>query len=421
MRHAQTLRSAVKRLLQTSIPVPPPMPLGIVEITPYSPRESLGTAPRLNLILPSINAQHYFGGIHTAVLLYRALCVHYPRSRIILADSVPDEQALGRFPDHSLVDCEATSDASRQIVPYSDRYNRSVGVESGDIWLATAWWTAYAAQRLANWQLERHGRAGEVMYLVQDFEPGFYPWSSQFAVALSTYRPNHDIAIFNTQTLADYFALQGLTYQRQLSFEPTLNAEMRRRLEDTVPAISPRQRRVVIYGRPSTPRNAFELICEGLRAWGSRYAEARQWDIVAPGEISGDIDLGPVRIRGVGKLDIGAYAELLSTSAIGISLMVSPHPSYPPLEMAAFGMHVLTNGFANKNLAQFSENITSVPAMEPDALAATLVRACEQAKAREMRPLSCMNGQHPFLGGGDFASLATKLAAMTQPSERAAA
>jgi len=421
MRHAQALRSAVKRLLQPSSPLPPPMPLGIVEITPYTPRESFGTAPRLNLILPSINAQHYFGGIHTAVLLYRALCAHYPRSRIILADSVPDEQALGRFPDHALMDCEETSDVSRQIVPYSDRYNRSVGVESGDIWLATAWWTAYAAQRLANWQLERHGRAGEVMYLVQDFEPGFYAWSSQFAVALSTYRPDQDIAIFNTRTLADYFALQGLNYQRQMSFEPTLNAEMRRRLEDAVPAINPRQRRMVIYGRPSTPRNAFELICEGLRVWGSRYAEAAQWDIVAPGEISGDIDLGTVRIRGVGKLDISAYADLLSTSAIGISLMVSPHPSYPPLEMAAFGMHVLTNGFANKNLAQFSVNITSVAAMEPDVLATTLVGACEQAKAREMRPLSCMNGQHPFLGGGDFASLASKLAAMTQPSERGAA
>ena len=66
-------------------------------------------------------------------------------------------------------------------------------------------------------------------------------------------------------------------------------------------------------------------------------------------------------LTSVGKLTLDEYARVLSESAIGISLMVSPHPSYPPLEMAAFGAIVITNGYQNKNLSiSFSDNIYSL-------------------------------------------------------------
>jgi hypothetical protein len=52
--------------------------------------------------------------------------------------------------------------------------------------------------------------------------------------------------------------------------------------------------------------------------------------------------------------------------------MISPHPSYPPLEMAAFGVRVLTNNFSNKNLSQVSSYIRSVQHPEPAGIAAAL-------------------------------------------------
>lgn len=385
----------------------------VAEIPPCGARPSKGCGRRLNLLLPSINARHYFGGIHTAVQLYRALEKHFPATRIVLMDSAPDVAALERFGDHTLVDCDDTdATANHQIVAFNDRYGRTLPVSADDCWLTTAWWTTYAAQRLAAWQRQQFGTAGRLINLIQDFEPGFYPWSSQSALALGTYRPDQDVAVFNTHLLADYFELQGLAYQRHFVFEPTLNDGLRQALADVRANPQPRQRRMVVYARPSTPRNAFELLCEALRVWGWSDPASARWEVVAAGELTADLDLGPFTLRALGKLDLPAYAQLLATSAIGVSLMVSPHPSYPPLEMAAFGMGVVTNRFANKDLAGFSPNIHSAEQFSPEAIAATITREVAAWEGLQMSPASLMAIDHAFLTEGGFDEIAGQVAVL---------
>jgi len=381
------------------------------EITPCNARPVPLSDKRLNILLPSINTQHLFGGIHTALQLYEAASAGFPRTRIVTLDSAPDAAACARFPDHAQVSSDQESEAARQIVPFSDRYGKTLPVGREDVWLATAWWTAHAAQRLSRWQAEQFGAAKRVAYLIQDFEPGFYPWSSRYALALSTYRPDDDFAVFNTALLRDFFAAQGISYRNDGWFEPTLNGgllgpllQLRRR----PPA--PRQRRMVVYGRPSTQRNAFELICEGLRLWGWRDPRAATWEVVAPGEISEEVDLGPFKLRGLGKLSLDAYAELLSTSAIGISLMVSPHPSYPPLEMSAFGMRVLTNSYANKRLSATHEGIVDLEVMTPEHMAAQLSAICDAWEQREMMPLGSWPDDEGFLRGAGVESMSARVA-----------
>lgn len=383
----------------------------VAETAPCSARPSGRQGRRLNLLLPSINARHYFGGIHTAVQLYRALERHFPATRIVLVDSAPDAAALERFGDHTLVDCAADSAVSHQIVPFNDRYGRTLPVGEGDCWLTTAWWTTYSAQRLAAWQRQQFGAAGRLINLIQDFEPGFYPWSSQSALALGTYRPDRDVAVFNTSLLADYFELQGLAYQQRFVFEPTLNDGLRQSLADVRANPQSRLRRMVIYARPSTPRNAFELLCEALRTWGWSDPTSQQWEVLAAGELTADLDLGPFKIRALGKLDISDYAQLLATSAIGVSLMISPHPSYPPLEMAAFGMGVVTNRFANKDMALFSSNIRSAENFSPEAIARSIQDEVAAWEAREMMPMSILPQEHPFLAKDNFGELAELIVA----------
>jgi len=392
--------------------MPALVPTTVAETTPCNARPSNWHGRRLNLLLPSINARHYFGGIHTAVQLYRALAKHFPASRIILMDSGPDDAALSQFGDHAMVNCDADSTAAHQIVPFNDRYGRTISVGAADCWLTTAWWTTYSAQRLAAWQQQHFGTAGRLINLIQDFEPGFYPWSSQFALALGTYRPEQDIGVFNTRLLADYFELQGLAYQRRFVFEPTLNEGLRHALEQLRANSPPRRRRMVVYARPSTPRNAFELLCEGLRTWGWSDQASAQWEVVAVGELTADFDLGPFKIHALGKLDLPAYAQLLATSAIGVSLMISPHPSYPPLEMAAFGMGVVTNHFANKNLDNFSPNIQSVKQFTPEAIAAAIAQEVGEWEKRKMLPASLMAIDHTFLTKGGFDRMVAQIAAL---------
>jgi hypothetical protein len=414
------LRRAARRLVNhlgwRHVPSEQALTTHVGETTPCGVRSAASMPARLNLLLPSINARHYFGGIHTAVQIYRAMAEHFPARRIVLMDSAPDAEALARFADHTHVACSEDSSAPSQIVDFSDRYGRSLPVGPGDAWLATAWWTAYAGQRMADWQRKQFGAAGDFAYLIQDFEPGFYPWSSQHALALGTYRPEQDVAVFNTGLLADFFAASGMDYRRRFVFEPTLNDGLRDQLALVRDSDSPRSRRIVVYARPSTPRNAFEMLCEGLRCWGWRDPRCKEWEVVAAGELACDLDLGPFRMRALGKLEIGDYSDLLASSAIGISLMISPHPSYPPLEMAAFGMSVVTNAFANKDLSARMANVRSCAGFSPEAIADALTAEVDAWEARGMRPAVVMKADDPFLESGGFTSLAERIvAAMEKP------
>lgn len=392
--------------LDASAPGTPTPSTNVAEITPCTPRRDPWEGKRLNLVLPSINKQHYFGGIHTAVLIYRELCRHFPASRIVLVDSSPDEEALSRFSDHTMVPADQNSSAMRQIVPFSDRYQKTLPVAGEDIWVATAWWTAYAAQRMLQWQGNNGGVDRPMVYLIQDFEPGFYPWSSQYVLALSTYRCDRDIGIFNTSLLADFFEQHDLRYAQRSVFEPVLHVGLRPALQRVRNAPAARDRRIVVYARPGTPRNAFELICEGLRLWGWKDARAAQWEVAAPGELQSDLDLGPFSLKALGKLNIDAYAELLSTSALGLSLMVSPHPSYPPLEMAAFGMGVVTNRYDNKRLDETTANIVSLESMTPEAICAALTAQVDACERRQMMPGPIAGLDHLLLRVGSFDKIA---------------
>lgn len=60
--------------------------------------------------------------------------------------------------------------------------------------------------------------------------------------------------------------------------------------------------------------------------------------------------------------------------------MSSPHPSYPPLEMSVFGVKVITNTYANKDLASFNDNMVSLSNISPNNIAVTLKNICDNYK-----------------------------------------
>ena len=55
------------------------------------------------------------------------------------------------------------------------------------------------------------------------------------------------------------------------------------------------------------------------------------------------------------------YAALVRQADLGLGLMYTPHPSYPPLDLAASGAVAVTNRYGRKrSLAQYSANILCV-------------------------------------------------------------
>ncbi len=359
----------------------PYVDLHIKEISfTIKPRPAALAEKRLNLLVPSISAAHVFGGISTALNFFEQIARAGDfKRRIIVINAEPQAGEIEKsFPGYRIGDGGAGGDGDRQILPCR---HKEIAVPVGplDYFMATAWWTAYCAQNLVNWQAEHYCSSRKpLLYLIQDFEPGFYPWSGEYLLCESTYRyDGPQVALFNTKLLKDYFKQNGFHFTEEFYFEPPLNEEIRRLKKELAPV--KRKKQILIYGRPSTPRNAFPLILEGLKVWAAEQLGARQWKIISVGEKHRQIDLGKgVSIQSLGKVSLEEYARLLAESAVGVSLMVSPHPSYPPLEMAEYGLQVITNSFQAKDLSQLYPNIVSLQRCLPADIAAAIAAATQK-------------------------------------------
>jgi hypothetical protein len=384
----------------------------VPEASPIACRCSAFTSPRLNLLVPSLAIQHLFGGIATALSLFDALAAQagLDNLRLVVTDQHKFRHEDNRFSGWEIRAMEAEDGPGRSIVTVGDRYGKTLAVGPHDRFMATAWWTAVSARAIQDWQAAAYQLPAAVpwLYLIQDYEPGFYPWSSRYALAEATYhQPERLIAVFNSSILKGFFFAEGYSFPEAHCFEPVLHPILQHeqlRLQGT-----PKEKRVLVYGRPSVERNAFPVITMALRLFVERNPRT-EWEFVSIGEPHPPVELGHGRqLCSLGKLSLQQYADQMARSALGISLMVSPHPSYPPLEMAAFGMRVISNRYKSKNLTLLTPRIISLDAVDPEDLAATLqketVRELEAGLAQENAP-----AWHSYLvGRSDFAGLCTPL------------
>lgn len=338
-------------------------------------RKATEDIKRLNIMLPSIREENLFGGITTALNFFEKLGQAMGCSmRIIVMDTCDDKNHIkNRFPEYVEVDFSETNMSPRQIIQLAQTDQETLEVGNGDIFVFTIWWGAFRIQtEYAKWD-SNVLKPNPFIYLIQDFEPGFYPWSTRYVLAESTYQSQFpQIAVYNSKLLCDYFAHKNYDFVDEYYFEPRLNKHLKQRLVEYNGHLIKRKR-ILVYGRPKTDRNAFELIVEGLREWVKSSPASSQWEILGAGESFKPVYLGRTsHLTSLGKLSLDDYATVLASTYAGISLMVSPHPSYPPLEMAAFGASVITNSFSNKDLSDFSENMISIHAITPQAIAREL-------------------------------------------------
>lgn len=353
----------------------------IAEINPYIFRKGTHKKKRINILLPSINPEHVFGGISTALKFFEQLADELQVDRrIILVDAVPSEIAKEQYGKrYSFVKWDEESEDACQIVPYSERLNWSLSVTENDYFMFTGWWTAHCAQEAYEiFEGEEGIRPNPFINFIQDYEPGFYAWSTRYLLADASYKNEYpQIAIFNTTLLQEYFHKNDYTFFKEFAFEPVLNDKLSTYLEKVGNTFR-KKKQILLYGRPGTERNAFKLIVAALKKWVWVQQDVEEWEILSAGEWHEPVKLGNGKIlRSVGKLTIEEYAQMLAESYAGISLMASPHPSYPPLEMSVFGIKVITNTFANKDLKGFNHNIVSLSNISPNNIVRNLQKICD--------------------------------------------
>lgn len=337
-------------------------------------RDPSSRGRRLHILLPSLRPKDVYGGASTALslgasFLKRGLPLNlYSTEQTLTA--LHEKESREKELRNILFKINPVYQSHAHLVTILDlndrtREVRAIGPE--DWFLVSAWWSAIQAQRVIQ-RLDL--KTKRFLYLIQDFEPNFYPWSKDFAGALSSYLLDF-VPIFNSPSLAAFFTKNEVisTASQEWSAPGQIKSLT---LAPVVPfsvyfppciekMSSQKHLRILVYGRPRVARNLFELLIVGLDRWiqQSRLGRGRV-EIFSAGESHAPIHLSNgILCQSLGKIPLGQYPAVLRGFDIGISLMLSPHPSYPPLEMAASGMLVVTNRFAGKDLSTISSNFIS--------------------------------------------------------------
>jgi hypothetical protein len=352
------------------------------EARPITPYPSRNPRPRLNLLIPTINPGQTFGGVSTALKLFREwaerLGPDYDQ-RIIVTEADVDPEAYAAFADFAAQPFVASLDNARKcIVDANGRQGGRLDLRAGDFFFATAWWTADISQKLEQVRTRLFGGQSPFIYLIQDDEPFFYGWGSKFALAEASYRHAQDIiAVINSEEL-----FETITNKYQFARAYCLPYQLNSNISSSLKAV-PRERLILIYGRPSVFRNAFEIICHALHIWQQRDPiRASRWSIAFLGEDFEEPLIYPVQNAAVaGKVSLESYGDYLSRATVGISLMLSPHPSYPPLEMAEAGLTVIANNFGAKELNKRCPEIQLLDSLDPLSLSIALEDAVSASEA----------------------------------------
>jgi hypothetical protein len=274
------------------------------------------------------------------------------------------------------------STADVHVVGASGRAS-TLAVGRADVPLATYWTTAHLARSILE-QVD----APAFLSFVQDYEAGFYAWSSKGALAAATYRMPVR-AIVNSAFLAAYLD----DIDAGLPADPSLRRTFMPAVDRTVfrprPRVPGAARRLIVYARPRNPRNLFELALTALRrAVATGVFDGEPWEFLAIGQAIPDLPLADgVTLAAQPWLGYAEYGELLASADVLVSLMYSPHPSYPPLEMAATGGEVVTTTFGPKTARALHELSPRIHGVAPDvdALVEGLVSAVEATTRRRDR------------------------------------
>ena len=348
----------------------PPYARQMTQVRPIATYPSHNPRPRLTLIVPTVNPHQAFGGIATALKLFTDCADAFGPDldrRIVATDADIEAEAYAALPDFVAVPFAASLDSERRVlVDARERAGGRLDMRPREIIMATAWWTAELARSLEHQRARYHGGRHRFIYLIQDDEPYFQGWSTKWARAAATYAKTDDmIAVINSEELFAAMTAKH-RFETALCLPYEINAKIARSL-----APRPRERIILAYARPHVDRNAFELLCDSLVLWQQRDPiRASRWRVVFLGETFEAAHAYPVQNLTVdGKVTLDVYADYLNRASVGLSFMISPHPSYPPLEMAEAGVRVITNSYPGKDLRHRFPDIVSLDVLQPETVA----------------------------------------------------
>ncbi len=310
--------------------------------------------PTLTILTDSIAPGFLFGGIGTAIVV-GALAAKRIGARLRLATRLvpPDPAEFGHVLKANRIEWDGAIDFAH--IPLAG--DRPLALGDRDLVLTTSWWATRSA-------LGSIG-ASRILYLLQEDERMFYPFGDERLRCAETLSEPALRTLINTKMLFDHLvggpdAIPGLG-NRSDWFEPAFPA-----IPEPDPQKTTRagKSNFFFYARPNNPRNLYwrglEVIDGAIRLG---VLAPEEWNFHFIGGKLPEIELpGGVRPIISSVLPWSDYAKLVSEMDLGLCLMDTPHPSYPPLDLAAAGAVVVTNTHGLKqSLQNWSRNIIAAP------------------------------------------------------------
>ncbi len=315
---------------------------------------------RISIFLSEINFKYFSGGYIGMLNFARMLHELGRRVRIIVTEQADIDLKIWQKQITKYKGIEDTFEfVEVESIYYRDK---TVDFYANEHLVATSWWTAHIVESVRK-QLKKD----KFLYFIQEFEPLFYPYGSHYTLSIQSYLLPH-YAVFSTEILQKYFQENSIGVfngksgkDSSISFH---NAIVR--IKPSAQLYQRSTRKLLFYFRPEfhAGRNLSEVGFHALKtAINNGYFDNEDWKFYGIGSLlpaKSKIQLTDKQdLKIIPKLNLEEYTEVLPEFDIGLSLMLSPHPSLVPIEMCAAGMVVVTNTFANKNeteLHRISEN-----------------------------------------------------------------
>lgn len=330
---------------------------------------------RLTMLTDSISAGSLFGGVGTAILLSVLLAQRLGIPlRIVTREAEP---VPGNFATvlqaHGLSHQQNVEFLHAPLTPGAP----SISMGEQDLLLTTSWWTTWSALRGFD--------PARIIYLLQEDERMFYPAGDEQLLCQDVFCDTRLRFIVNTSALRDHLITEGMEgiAANSIAFEPAFPSTS----YHPGPRAAGAARRFFFYARPENPRNLFLRGAEVLAAAIERgVLRPEDWIFHIVGKNVPRIKFpSGVRVEFVEALPWPEYAALIRSIDVGLSLMYTPHPSYPPLDLAASGAVVVTNRYGSKiSLDHYSKNILCVDP-NVDSLVAAISEAVKLADDKPRR------------------------------------
>jgi beta-1,2-rhamnosyltransferase WsaF-like protein len=215
--------------------------------------------------------------------------------------------------------------------------------------VTTSWWTTWAIKQALG--------VDRIVYLLQEDERMFYPFGDERLLCEEVLATDGLKFLVNAKLLFDHLAATGVNVLGNGTwFEPAFPASTFYYTERA----NAQKFNFLFYARPNNLRNLFYRGIEAIeQAIRRGILDPDLWNFHFVGKDLDKLILsGGIRPTLHNNLPWADYANLVRNTDVGLSLMYSPHPSYPPLDLAASGAVAVTNRYGQKqSLDAYSRNI----------------------------------------------------------------